>query len=152
MQNVFQHIRRQPKATRERYALAFASSFTLVVLGVWLVSKTNPDVEPVVATEGSVPFATFLKETREQFSGLKDSFADTNEDTQTAAVVAGTEDRSTTTAETLILSQDTVDLVNLNQATGTSPVEYVEVQIGTTSSPGTEVFIATTSTSRATNP
>jgi hypothetical protein len=152
MQNVFQHIRRQPKATRERYALAFASSFTLLVLGVWLVSKTNPGVGPVVDTEGSVPFATFLKETREQFAGLKDSFADATLDTQTATVVTGDTGVSTTTAETLILSQDTVDLVNLNQATETSPVEYVEVQIGTTSSPVTEVFITPTSTSRATNP
>ncbi len=145
MQKIFQHIRSQPKPARDKYALAVAGVFTFVVMGVWLVAKTDEGGENIAA-ESQVPFATFIKETREQFSALKDNFGETEEDTQVAGVVAATAVATTSIADTFILSQDTVNMVNEVSASNTNYRErtsYQEVLVGTTSASYIEVETAT---------
>ena len=138
MQKFFQYIRRQPKSSRDNYALGIAVTFTALVLTVWVVARpAGENFVGVVSDEAlnTSPFATLIKETKEKFAGVKDS-VQSESDSQAAALIT-----ATTSVSEMVLSEEDLEKARLDMelSASTSSVEekpkgmYSEVLIGTTS-------------------
>ncbi len=76
MKKLFKHIRSQPKAKRESYALIVASAFTSLVAIVWAFSL--PEKMGTIAdgaeSDSPAPFSSLFKEVGEQFAAAKAGF------------------------------------------------------------------------------
>ncbi len=133
MQKIFKHIRQQPKHVRENYAFGIAATFTVIVLLVWVVSRPQTGLLggiPNQVSETAAPFATLLKESKEQLAQLKNAAAPT-----TTALTVDTA-TATSGATALVLTQEDITIANAattSISTTTAPKAYVEVLIGTSS-------------------
>lgn len=132
MQKIFQHIRKQPKQVRENYAFGIAAVFTSVVLLVWIVSQPQTGFLGEVSSQVSqtaLPFATLVKESKEQLAQLRGSVASTTTQASSTPEVAPA-------ADVLVLTQEDINIANAGSTTvasSTEPKAYVEVMIGTSS-------------------
>lgn len=149
IKRALRHIRQKPKAVRDQYALAIASIFTAIVIMVWLatgVADTRTDDSTVQA--GNTPFSNLIKQAKDQFVASKASLVET----QKAANASSTDDLSTSTsAGDMILSPETLEGFSQSstststkdqsgkavQVSTTTILQYIEVQIATTTSSGT---------------
>ena len=133
----FRHIRRQPKPVRDRYAFSFAAVFTGGVTMIWLMNTTVLDFasSDITQKEGSnAPFSTMIKQSKEQFAGLRNAFKDED-------LVGESEDDSSESSsdETLvaddptkiILSDDDMDVVKQKEL---EAVFYTQNNVATSSS------------------
>lgn len=147
MRNFFQHIRRQPKAVRDNYALGIAGSFTSVVLLLWVVAFPDGGLldAPEQEVEKLTPFSTLLSQSKEKLAEIKASLNSASSTDSLAAVVT----TSTTTPENIILSDTDIalalDKASSTQSSTSTPtqIEYTEVLIGTTTESGTGSFTGT---------
>jgi len=145
----FRHIRRQPKPVRDRYAFSFAAVFTGGVTMIWLMNTTVLDFasQDIAQKEGSnAPFATMIKQSKEQFAGLRNVFKDENLEGElgddSSEGLSG-EALVTDDPTKIILNDDDMDVVkqkelesdlytqnNATTSSSTKPV-YQEIQIAT---------------------
>jgi hypothetical protein len=133
MQKIFQHIRKQPKQVRENYAFAVAAVFTSAVLLVWIVSRPQTGFFGEISgqvSQTATPFATLVKESKEQLAQLKGAVATTTAQLETSAP------ETATSATALVLTPEDIFIANtaaINESTTTESKAYVEVMIGTSS-------------------
>jgi len=147
MQKIFQHIRRQPKSVRDNYALGIAGVFTFSILCLWLISKTGgEESDNIAAPKAEVPFATLIKQTKEQFAALKATLTESGKETQVAASVEATGSSTNADATNFILDPNTIEAVRSKDMTAissTSTKVYQEVLIGTTTDISTAIATPT---------
>lgn len=152
LKKALRYIRQKPKAVRNQYALALSVAFTALVVFVWLVSGTSSlDKSGKATTEGSTPFSNLIKQAKDQFASSKEALTKAEQ----ATLVASTTSSSSTSGE-MILSAETLDGIEpsnwsastsasttnfgfpgSNEPTSTKPVQYIEVQIVTTTTAST---------------
>lgn len=133
MQKLFKHIRQQPKNVRENYALGVASIFTTLVVFVWIMSQPKVGALGEVSSkvsETAAPFATLIKESKEQLAQLRGAAVtatSTEQASSTPEIVPG--------ADALILTPEDISIANdaATEGVAAEPRAYVEVQIGTSS-------------------
>jgi hypothetical protein len=151
MRKFFQYINRQPKAVRDNYALGIAITFTALVLMVWVVARPGGEalvVEVISADEASSPFSTLLKETKEKFSNVRDSFAESEQDgetnnTQSATLI----NNNPTNPEEMVLTEEDIEIARQNYEKSSSSENYLLDKSNLV-----EVMIATSSASTTTLP
>jgi hypothetical protein len=141
MRKVLQHIHRQPKAVRNQYAFAFASTFVGAVALIWVISlpsKLAP-LADAVKEEGSGSFSTLFDQVGDQIATVKQTINEAKDELQ-----------ATTTTGGIILNEEEVAEANLaleenasssddfmmEENIDTEPLPLV-VMIGTTSATGT---------------
>jgi hypothetical protein len=143
LQKFLNHVRSKSKATRDRYAMLIALSFTAVVAGAWLLtgsSITNSKELTAGANEHNAPFSQLFRQIKEQFGEVKEKISEMS--TSTEAV--GEDDASSGTNDSfnMELTPETVASSTAKmQASSTqnkpnnpqSDVDYVEIRIATTS-------------------
>ncbi len=140
MKKFFQHLRRQPKSVRDNYALGFSAVFTLAVFLVWLVAfpgfNATSSAVAVEAESKQRPFATFLKQSKEQLGSLISAFGDSEEK---KPEVDQAEPKA---SGGIILTDEDRQIVekkeqeNKPETATTSEPSYSEVLIGTTTASG----------------
>lgn len=80
MRKIFQYIRRRPKHIRDNYAFGLASTFTFTVVMFWVMSFSTGEIktqDETIAQEKNVPFATLIKQSKEQFALLREAVSGT---------------------------------------------------------------------------
>jgi len=142
MKKFFKYIRSQPKSVRETYAFGLAASFTAFIFVIWLVANPGLGLDKSTVAENSekksVPFATFIKESKEQigavFSSLKLGTSTTSESGE--EVQAGEEADSEGAESRFNINLTPEDIEKSNEKANTPPKEpdreFTEVLIGTT--------------------
>lgn len=146
------HVRQQPKTVRDQYALAISTVFTSVVALIWFFNNfwmqggENPKNNDNLATESSAPFASVLKQAKEQWQGVKNTITNNaSSSTQTAAAIDSVKVNSSTDPRNIKLSDEDASIISEQQKNASNtnwrissssvgePV-YQEVQIVTVSS------------------
>lgn len=143
MRKIFQYIRRRPKHVRDNYAFGLASTFTFTVLMFWVMSFSGGETQApdgVVAQEKNIPFATLIKQSKEQFALLREAVSSTT--TIASEDKAEVNGAVATNTSQLILSPEDIAKAqaDLQKSATTNSLASEQVY--------QEVIIATTSTSR----
>lgn len=160
LKKALRHIRQKPKAVRNQYALVLSATFTAVVFLIWLVSGTSSLNRPdstIKVVEGNTPFSNLIKQAKDQFASSKAALTKAEQATSSADTTS-----SSSIAGEMILSSETLEGIDEgswsastsasstnygfatgNKAKATSSLQYIEVQIITTT---------TASTTSATSP
>jgi len=111
MKKLFKYLRRQPKSTRDNYALLFSGAFVLLVLTFWLPTQWGNDNTEKVAeatVKKELPFKTLFKSIKEQFA---------------AAVTS-------VSGETVVLEPEKTETINVHQG-ATEEFVLTEAEIAT---------------------
>lgn len=160
MLKLLRHIRRQPKNIRDNYAMGIAVSFTAIVFIFWGVAKMDNGFSGfgLPQTDKQTPFATLIKQSKEQFATIKGSFASTSDQTTQTANVNDAVEEPEVGPSNMVLSQEDIEIANQNattsqSATSTNPGDepkYREVLIGTTTASTSEEVDSPSKTGPAT--
>ena len=150
LKSVLRYIRQKPKVVRNQYALALAAVFTVGVIFVWLVSggsALDGTGSPQKASEGNTPFSNLIKQAKDQFAFSKAAFPKAEQATSSVNVISSSSasgemilsvetlegiDEGTWSASTSASSTTNYGYATENEATTTSSMQYIEVQIVTT--------------------
>ena len=151
LKSVLRYIRQKPKVVRNQYALVLASVFTVGVVFVWLVSGgfvLDGTGLPQKASEGNTPFSNLIKQAKDQFASSKEALTKAEQvasTTQTATAsstlgemilsaetLKGVDQTSWSTSTTVSTSFSNFGFSNVEKATSTPAIEYIEVRIATT--------------------
>lgn len=153
LKSALRYIRQKPKAVRNQYALALSSLFTAMVVFVWLASGGSGLQQAgssLKASEGSTPFSNLIKQAKDQFASSKaaltkaeqaTSSTDTSTTTSTsgemilsAETLEGIDQASWATSTTASTTSTNFGFSEPSSATSSATIEYIEVQIATTTS------------------
>ncbi len=145
MRKIFQYIRRRPKHVRDNYAFGLASTFTFTVLMFWVMSFSGGEIQAqdgVVAQEKNIPFATLIKQSKEQLALLREAVSSATTTASENKTEASPTVVATNTSQ-LILSPEDIEKAQTDWEKGTttsftSEKVYQEVIIATTSTPRAE--------------
>lgn len=132
MRKLLQKIYRQPKQTRDSYALVVAGVFTGLVCTIWVIARLQTPIDGgLIVSENASPFATLIKKSKEQFAALQAAVPE-----GTSASTEAEAPATTTSATTIILTEEEKEALSAkatSTATTTVELQYKEVLIGTTS-------------------
>jgi hypothetical protein len=122
MKNFIQNIKKKPKNVRDNYALAFSTMFTLAVASVWLMNFSAFDANKVSVEEDETkqqPFATLIKESKEQLASIKDAFTKISQGENT---VEDAIDNVAVDPNNIILTEEDLKLIEEKKTNSTSTV------------------------------
>lgn len=152
LKSALRYIRQKPKAVRNQYALVLASVFTAMIVFVWLASGGSGLQEAsttLKASEGNTPFSNLIKQAKDQFASSKSALTEAEQATSSTATTT-----TNSTSGEMILSAETLEGIDqtnwsasttsstssinfgfsvAGEASSTTLVQYIEVQIATTS-------------------
>lgn len=144
MRKIFQYIRRRPKHVRDNYAFGLASAFTFTVLMFWVMSFSGGETQTpdgVVAQEKNIPFATLIKQSKEQFALLREAVSSATTTENENKTEASSVSVATNTSQLILSPEDIAKAqADLQKSTTTNSLASEQVY--------QEVIIATTSASR----
>ena len=155
LKKALRYIRQKPKEVRNQYALALAATFTALVVFVWLISGSSSldrSNATLKAAEGNTPFSNLIKQAKDQFASSKAAITKAEEASSSASTTPGG-----LNSKDMILSAETLEGINDDnwssttsassttnygfytgkEATTTNPMQYIEVQIVTTTTAAT---------------
>jgi hypothetical protein len=151
--STLRYIRQKPKAVRNQYALVMASAFTAIIAFVWLVSGTSSldkSGSSLKASEGNTPFSNLIKQAKDQFASSKAALTKAEQASSSTATTAtsstsgemilsaetleGIDQTSWATSTAVSASSTNFGFTGANKATSTPVIQYIEVQIATTTS------------------
>ncbi len=144
------HVLSKSKPTRDRYAFFIASTFTLMVAGVWLLtgSQLGGDISMTAnLNENNAPFSQLFSQIKDQFGNVKEGIVQMS--TSTADMTTPVSEVDTTNQAQLELTPETIATVKASaQATSSKAEEigrenYIEVLIATSTKNTVKVSTST---------
>ncbi len=145
MKNFIQNIKKKPKNVRDNYALAFSATFTLAVAFIWLMNFSTFDANKVSVEEDEIkqqPFATLIKESKEQLASIKDVFTKI---TQKENLLDEPIEASNVDPNNIILTEEDLKLIEEKKTNSTSAV-IEEIATSTAEAASSDEMIVNTNT------